>query len=77
VTEINPQLEDQPDLVRVNLEAYLAFCMYVLKSHLQYARDQTTDDCYVEGWLMKMQVTGDASERDGLLDAAAYMKQLE
>jgi glycine cleavage system H protein len=42
---------------------------------LANAPEQINEDPYGEGWMVKVRIT-DASERDALLDAAAYQAQL-
>jgi glycine cleavage system H lipoate-binding protein len=41
-----------------------------------HATFQLNNEPYGDGWLVKIKVTGDASERADLLDAAAYTATL-
>jgi glycine cleavage system H protein len=47
ITELNEELEDNPELVN--------------------------EDCYADGWLVKVKIV-DASQLDDLMDAEAYKK---
>lgn len=34
------------------------------------------DDCYVKGWLVKIEATGDASEQNDLMEYEDYMEEI-
>jgi glycine cleavage system H protein len=46
-----------------------------VNAELAGAPERINDDPYGEGWMVKVRLT-DASERDALMDAAAYQAQL-